>query len=153
MYQILDGGTRHFFTDGWLSFWGDDCGGHRLIVVGPYGREPSFCDTVGALVISVQIGVDMNDKVTTPPANTRTTRMVKQIDQIDGGAWAGNGEGDKKYRPSLGALCRSGNRAFLLERKALMYENSNLVTYPFLPQSDTGTGKKRRNERFLIGMK
>ena len=123
MCQILDGGTRHFFADGWLSFWGDDCGSHRLIVVGPYSREPSFREAVGALVISVRIGVDMSDKVNIPPSNTRATQKVLQIDQIDGGAWAGNGEGDEKDQPSPGAVCRDGDRTLLLEQRAVTYKD------------------------------
>ena len=85
MNQILDGRTRPFFAGGWLSFWGDGCGSHRLAVMGPYGREPSFCNAVGALVISARIGVNMSDKVNIPPSNTRATQTVRQRDQIDGG--------------------------------------------------------------------
>ena len=85
MYQILDGGASHFFAGGLLSSWGNDCGSHRLVVVGPTAREPSFCNAVGTLVISVRIGVDMSDKVNIPPSNTRATQTVLQIDQIDWG--------------------------------------------------------------------
>ena len=115
IYQILDGGTGHFFAGGWSSFWGDDCGSHRFIVVGPHCREQPFCN---ALVISARIGVGMSDKVSIPPVNTRATQTVLQIDQIDGGVWAGNGEGNKD-RPTPGVVGRDGNRALLLEQKTV----------------------------------
>ena len=89
---------------------------------GTYGREPSFRNAVSALVISVRIGTDMSDKLNIPLSNIRSAQMVLQIDQIDGGAWAGNGEGNKD-RPSPGAVCRDSNRALLLEEKAVTYEN------------------------------
>ena len=123
MYQILDGGARHFFAGGLLSSWGNDCGSHRLIVVGPTAHEPPFCNAVGTLVISVRTSVDMSDKVIIPPSNTRATQTVPQIDRIDDGAWAGNGEGDEKDQPSPGAVCRDGNRTLLLEQRAMTYEN------------------------------
>ena len=94
-----------------------------MIVVGPVARESPFCNAVGTLVISVRIGVDMSDKVNIPPSNTRATQTVLQIDQIDDGAWAGNGEGDEKDQPSPGVVCTNGNRALLLKQKAMTYEN------------------------------
>ena len=123
MYQILDGGARHFFAGGWLSFCGDDCGSHRrLIVMGPYSREPSFCNAVGVLAISVRIGIDISDNVNILPSNTRATQAVLHIDPIDGGARAGNGEGNKD-QPSPGAVFRDDNRVLPVKQKAVTHEN------------------------------
>ena len=81
-----------------------------------------FCNAVGVLAISVRIGVDITDNVNILPSNTRATQAVLQIDPIDGGARAGNGEGNKD-QPSPGAVFRDDNRVLPVEQKAVTHEN------------------------------